>query len=101
MRSVNIVELNQRLGKINLIDVRENYEYNNGHVPTAVNIPLMDLINNREKYLNKEQEYYVVCQSGGRSSQTCSILSELGYNIINVKGGTGTYSLQYKLEEEK
>lgn len=98
MRSINIIELNKLIGEINLIDVREVYEYERGHVPTALNIPLMNLINNCEDHLKKNEQYYIICQSGGRSSQTCSVLSEIGYDIINVMGGTGTYGLQFELE---
>ena len=41
--------------------------------------------------LKKEQKYYIVCQSGGRSSQACNTLSKQGFQVINVLGGMGSY----------
>lgn len=49
------------------------------------------LVNDAEKYLSKEKKYYIVCQSGGRSSRTCSLLRKNGYDVINVSGGVGSY----------
>lgn len=91
--SISVYDLNDKLGKINLIDIRENYEYNNGHVPTAKNIPMDEILSNPEKYINKSDEYHIICQSGARSSRTCKRLSSHGYKVINVLGGTGSYIL--------
>ncbi|MDP4176777.1 MAG: rhodanese-like domain-containing protein [Bacillota bacterium] len=91
--SVSVHDLNDKLKKINLIDIREPYEYSSGHVPTAKNIPMGTILTQPEKYLNKEKEYHIICQSGGRSSRTCSELSSKGYRVVNVAGGTGSYIL--------
>ncbi|GLC32786.1 rhodanese-like domain-containing protein [Clostridium omnivorum] len=90
--SVDVNDLEELFGKINLIDVREQYEYRSGHLPTAKNIPMGELLNDPEKFLDKSKEYYIICQSGSRSSRTCSMLKNSGYNVINVSGGTGRYS---------
>ena len=89
--SVNVNDLDELLGKINLIDVRENYEYKSGHLPTAKNIPMSSIVTEPEKYLDEAKEYHIICQSGGRSSRVCSNLSSRGYKVINVAGGTGSY----------
>ena len=81
---------------INLIDVREKYEYAAGHVPKAKNIPVNEIATNYPSYLNQNDTYYIICQSGGRSSSVCQYLSSRGYNVINVVGGTGSY--MYPLE---
>ena len=39
----------------------------------------------------KDKEYYIVCQSGGRSSMVCSELTNKGYDVVNVAGGVGSY----------
>ncbi|MDT8719248.1 rhodanese-like domain-containing protein [Clostridium sp. 19966] len=91
VNTISVHDLDSKLGKINLIDVREEYEYRNGHVPTAKNIPMGDILSKPENYLNKDKEYHIICQSGGRSSRTCKDLSSKGYNVINVSGGTGAY----------
>lgn len=50
-----------------------------------------DLLNDPEKYLNKDKEYHIVCQSGGRSSTACNKLRGLGFDVVNVAGGVGSY----------
>lgn len=89
--SVNVNEISKLLGKINLIDIREPYEYSSGHLPTAQNIPMDLILSETEKYLDKSKEYHIICQSGARSSRTCSILKQDGFNVVNVSGGTGSY----------
>jgi rhodanese-related sulfurtransferase len=92
VNSVNVNDLRELLGKINLIDIRETYEYKNGHLPTAKNIPMSKILVEPDKYLNKDKEYYIICQSGGRSSSTCGKLKAKGFNIVNVLGGTSRYT---------
>ena len=91
VNSVNVSELGVLLGKINLIDIREPYEYKSGHLPTAKNIPMDKILSEPEKFLNMGKEYHIICQSGGRSSRACNRLKSLGFNVINVSGGTGRY----------
>lgn len=89
--SINVNDLHGKLGNINLIDVREPYEYKSGHIPTAKNIPMGTILAYPEKYLNKSNEYHIICQSGSRSTRTCKNLSNQGYKVINISGGTGSY----------
>lgn len=88
---ISVFELPPLLGKIDLIDIREVSEYKGGHVPTAKNIPASKLVQSPDSYLDKEKEYYIICQSGGRSGQATSILSQAGYKVIDVTGGTGRF----------
>lgn len=89
--SVNVNDLSEKLGNVSLIDIREVDEYTYGHVPTALNIPMNTILEHPQTYLNKEKEYYIICQSGNRSFITCNLLSKQGYKVINVVGGTGGY----------
>jgi rhodanese-related sulfurtransferase len=89
--SISIRDMNCKLGKINLIDIREDYEYESGHVPTAKNIPMGKILTQPEKYLDKSKEYHIICQSGARSSRTCIQLSSQGFKVTNIVGGTGSY----------
>ena len=89
--SIEVNELDGLLGKINLIDIREPDEYTAGHLPTAKNIPMNTILSKADKYLDKSKEYHIICQSGSRSSKTCSVLKANGFNVINVSGGTGRY----------
>jgi len=88
---ININDIDSLLGKINLIDVREIYEYRNGSLKTARNIPIENLLNNPDRYLKKENEYYLMCQTGSRSSLACRRLAKEGFSVINVRGGIGAY----------
>ncbi|MBU5361027.1 rhodanese-like domain-containing protein [Enterococcus raffinosus] len=73
-----------------IIDVREAYEYQTGHVPHAKNLPLSSLGASTSE-LDKETEYYLICQSGARSDNACGFLSNQGYKVINVLGGTAAW----------
>ena len=73
--------------KFNVIDIRDEYEYDIDHFYGAKNIPMNELLTNYKLYLNKNEIYYIYCSSGYRSKKTCNILKVLGYNVINVKDG--------------
>jgi rhodanese-related sulfurtransferase len=88
---INVNDIDNLIGKIDLIDIREQYEYKTGSIKSAKNIPMGDLLNDPEKYLNKDKEYHIVCQSGGRSSTACNKLRGLGFDVVNVAGGVGSY----------
>ncbi|MDP4146419.1 MAG: rhodanese-like domain-containing protein [Bacillota bacterium] len=89
--SIDVNVIDGLLGRVNLIDVREPYEYKSGHLPTAKNIPMNKIISDPGKYLDRSKRYYIICQSGGRSLRTCTFLWQKGYDVINVAGGTGSY----------
>ena len=84
MRSIQMKQLKEKLGQVVLIDVREEDEYLEGHVPTAINIPLSVL---EQRYLEIEDESYIICQSGMRSMRACQFLEEQGVATTNVTGG--------------
>ena len=90
-RTIDINEIDELIGEINLIDIRESYEFQGGSIKTAKNIPMGDLLETPERYLKKESKYYIMCQSGMRSSRTVSTLQKAGYDVINVQGGMGNY----------
>ena len=55
-----------------LLDVREADEYNNRHIPNAVNLPL-SMIRTAEKTIpDKNTPLFVYCLSGARSGQAYS-----------------------------
>jgi len=89
---INVNDIDTLIGKIDLIDIREPYEYSSGTIKTAKNIPMGNILNDPEKYLTKDKEYYIMCQSGGRSARACDDLTRQGYNVVNVSGGIGSYA---------
>lgn len=70
-----------------LIDIREEYEYEAGHIPNAINIPMDKLLATPEKYLNGGKVYYIYCEKGIRSKKVCQILFKLYYHVVEIKGG--------------
>ncbi len=79
-------ELDQKKGMV-ILDVCTNKEYDNGHIPGAVHVPLQE-IGNRIKKLKKDKEIVVYCQHGNRSIWAIKRLIGMGYtNLHNLKGG--------------
>ena len=91
LTSIHVNDIENLLGKIELFDIREPYEYNTGSIKSSKNIPMDKLLNTPEKYMDQEKEYYIICQSGGRSMVTSKALTKAGYKVINVAGGVGSY----------
>ena len=75
------------LENINLIDIRNHQEFNNFHLNCAVNIEFLTLYNNFNNLLNKQDTYYIICESGYRSKKLIKKLSKYGYKLILVKKG--------------
>lgn len=74
-----------------LLDVREPSEYEQGHIPNAVNIPLGKL-RGRLNEIPKDKEVIVNCQVGLRSYIGVRILMQNGFeNVRNLSGGYKTY----------
>jgi len=84
------------------LDVRSEPEFERGHVPKAINVPLTfltpgapaqmnpDFVAVVSKVLHPDQEILVGCQVGGRSQKACEVLAQAGYtNLANIQGGFG------------
>jgi rhodanese-related sulfurtransferase len=69
-----------------LIDVRENDEWQAGHAPQALHIPLGELAE-RSGEIPRDRTLYVVCRSGGRSARAVQALNGAGWQAINVSDG--------------
>ena len=91
VKVIDVNDMDDLLGKVELIDIREKYEFKGGSLKSAKNIPMGKLLENPEKYLDKYKEYYLLCRSGARSENACSVLMKEGYKVINVKGGVINY----------
>lgn len=76
--------------QIQLIDVRESFEYKQGHIPQAKLIPLGRL-ELKLKELDPNKETIVVCASGSRSTLACEFLCYMGFKTVNNLYG-GMYS---------
>ncbi len=79
-------ELDQKKGMM-LIDVRSTKEYQKGHIPGAVHVPLAD-IGDKIKKVKKDKELVVYCRTGNQSIWAIKRLMGMGYkNLFNLKGG--------------
>ncbi len=75
---------------VTIIDVREADEFERGHIPSAKTLPLSGLQQHID-LLSKNEKYYIICQSGGRSAMACDFLSSEGYEVVNVMGGMSAW----------
>ncbi|CAM3852806.1 MULTISPECIES: rhodanese-like domain-containing protein [Tsukamurella] len=71
---------------ITLLDVREPDEWDLGHAPGAVHIPLIELPA-RFGELDLDSEVYVICRGGGRSESAVRYLETVGVEAVVVDGG--------------
>lgn len=76
-----------------LLDVREPEEWEHGHAPGAVHIPMAD-IPSRAAELNNDAALYVVCRQGGRSARVVAYLNQAGFDAVNVDGGMVAWQMQ-------
>ena len=83
-----------------LIDVRENSEYVEGHIPGATLIPLGQ-IPDRLDEIPTDKTVVAVCRSGNRSSQATNFLREQGFdNVHNMQGGMNAWGQAgYEIEK--
>lgn len=93
MNSISVDEL-MNMSDINIIDLRSVEKYNFSHIPGSININYEKLLLNPDLYIRKDMKYYVYCQHGITSRSVCSILSKLGYNLINIDGGFESWLLR-------
>lgn len=74
-------------GRVHVLDVRDEYEWNEKHIPGAVHQYVGDLEENLPQ-LPKESEIVVHCSVGHRSGVAVSILKRHGYTgLYNMLGG--------------
>ena len=71
-----------------ILDLREQDEYDAGHIPGAILIPYTQIEEKAAAMLpDKAQLILVYCRSGRRSKSAAEALAELGYTNIKEFGG--------------
>jgi rhodanese-related sulfurtransferase len=88
LRNVSVNDLHQAAQQGALVlDVREPYEFAEGHVEGSLLVPL-GTISARVGDFPKDEPVYVFCRSGNRSLQAAQMLVDAGYtDVRNVEGG--------------
>jgi rhodanese-related sulfurtransferase len=71
-----------------ILDVREQDEWDAGHAPGAVHIPLGELPTRLDELPDTDSgTLAVTCRGGGRSSRAVAWLSQQGFDVANLDGG--------------
>lgn len=90
MNDFETLTVNEVPDDAHILDVRDPYEFDAGHIPGAINIPL-DQLPLRIDELDPDTDYYVICRTGGRSARATPYMEMHGYSAVNVAGGCGAW----------
>ncbi|MGG5252608.1 rhodanese-like domain-containing protein [Neobacillus sp. SM06] len=89
IKTITPEELRKKLEageKLELVDVREYDEVEQGMIPGAKHIPMGDIPAKLDQF-DKNKEYIFICRSSARSGNVCHYLHNQGYNVVNMVGG--------------
>src|SRR5699024_12327775 len=90
MSDFETLNVNEVPDEAHILDVRDPYEFEAGHIPGAINIP-MDQLPIRIDELDPDTDYYVICRTGGRSARATPYMEMHGYSAFNFAGGCGAW----------
>jgi hydroxyacylglutathione hydrolase len=77
--------------RVFLLDVRNESEFVEGHIPGACHTPYTRLADQVAE-LPEQRKILVNCKAGGRSGRACSYLRRAGYDVVNLAGGFDAWS---------
>ena len=75
-----------------LLDVREDDEWVAGHAPGATHVPLGQLEAQLDT-LPRDRTIVCICRSGARSGRATDALLPLGFDIVNLVGGSQAWAV--------
>lgn len=83
-----------------ILDVREQFEYDEGHIPGVTLVPL-GAMPDRLSVIPRDKTIITVCHSGNRSRRAAGFLRQQGYeHVHNMLGGMVAWEQQgYKVEK--
>ncbi len=94
-QELTVGELKQKLmseANLQIIDVREVEEYRAGHIEGSTLIPL-GILPHRLDLIDRDKETVLVCRSGNRSREACTILQGRGFRkLSSLHGGLSSFS---------
>ena len=94
---VSAVQLPQFVNKENavVVDVCEPDEFNKGHIPKAINIPvskIKDQLGELEKFRTKNRPIVLSCRSGQRASRAAAVLRKNEFkSVYTLSGGLAAW----------
>ena len=82
-----------------ILDVREQHEYDSGHIPEAVLLPVGTITEDTAASVidDLDTTVLVYCRSGNRSKTASQALADLGYTNVYEFGGINDWP--YEIEE--
>jgi hydroxyacylglutathione hydrolase len=89
---IDVAQLRERADAVQVLDVREQAEWDAGHLPGSVHVPYHD-IRGIPEGLDGQRPIAIICSSGQRSAIAASLLLRHGAaHVIHVAdGGVGTW----------
>lgn len=94
MADLTTVEgVHESLGDVQLVDCREQYEWDAGRITGALHIALNDVMAGvGTDVLDIAKPVAVICRSGNRSELAATMLQARGFDASNVEGGMEAWS---------
>jgi rhodanese-related sulfurtransferase len=77
----------ERLAEVQLVDCREQYEWDAGRVESAVHLPLNAIMAGAGADLDASMPVVVICRTGNRSELATMMLQARGFEAYNLEGG--------------
>jgi hydroxyacylglutathione hydrolase len=92
VRADELHERAERDGDLQILDVREQDEWDRGHIPDSIHVPYHD-IHAMPDDVDPERPVAVICASGQRSAVAASLIARYGGERVAhvVEGGVGTW----------
>ncbi len=91
---ITVEEAREMLSRddVAIVDVREPWEYQQGHIPGAKLLPVGSVFSRKDE-LPKDKEIIFTCAVGQRSALACEIAASFGFTrIYNLEGGTEAWA---------
>ena len=87
IKEITSEELLSKLPKVQLIDIREPYEHEEGHIKGSINIPMGNFLEKLDE-LSRTKQIIIYCNTGRRSKPVVYMTYKLhSYTLYNLEGG--------------
>lgn len=90
MSEISVSEAHNRYLSDQVVDVREDFEVQEGLIPSAIHIPLGQLHTHMSKLI-KSKPVIVLCRSGQRSALASRMLNQAGFSASTMAGGMNAW----------